>query len=159
MAIHDLPDAHPARRFLKAFAECRRQCVGRELDPEPIDQSWESAIDGKTWTFSAFAYAFLSFDVVLDDWTPNAPRLTRSKVDALATIPIARALLEELLSHGRSRSSRKVLLEVRASNTGAIALYGRLGFEQFNVRRGYYADNEDAVEMSLVLKTEAGSAG
>jgi ribosomal-protein-alanine N-acetyltransferase len=64
---------------------------------------------------------------------------------------IARALMEELFSHGRSRSARKVLLEVRASNAPAIALYERLGFTEFNVRRRYYADNEDAVEMSFEL--------
>ncbi len=64
---------------------------------------------------------------------------------------IAKALMAELFAHGRSRSARKVLLEVRASNAAAIALYERLGFEQFNVRPRYYADDEDAVEMELAL--------
>ena len=39
-------------------------------------------------------------------------------------------------------------LEVRRSNTGAMALYDRFGFKAAGVRRRYYADNgEDAVVM------------
>jgi [ribosomal protein S18]-alanine N-acetyltransferase len=41
----------------------------------------------------------------------------------------------------------KILLEVRASNAAAIALYEALGFERFNVRKRYYDDGEDGVEM------------
>jgi [ribosomal protein S18]-alanine N-acetyltransferase len=41
-----------------------------------------------------------------------------------------------------------VTLEVRQSNTGAIALYERFAFRSAGVRRRYYADNgEDAVIM------------
>jgi ribosomal-protein-alanine N-acetyltransferase len=41
-----------------------------------------------------------------------------------------------------------VTLEVRRSNTGAIALYERFGFKSAGLRRRYYADNgEDAVIM------------
>jgi [ribosomal protein S18]-alanine N-acetyltransferase len=60
---------------------------------------------------------------------------------------IAQALVEHLLAYGREHSATKVLLEVRASNAAAIALYEKLGFERFNVRPRYYDDGEDAVEM------------
>jgi ribosomal protein S18 acetylase RimI-like enzyme len=43
------------------------------------------------------------------------------------------------------------LLEVRASNHAAQSLYRKLGFEEFNVRRRYYDDGEDAIEMKLQL--------
>lgn len=45
-----------------------------------------------------------------------------------------------------------VLLEVRASNVAAIRLYERLGFSRMGIRRGYYADGEDAVLMSRAVK-------
>jgi ribosomal-protein-alanine N-acetyltransferase len=65
---------------------------------------------------------------------------------------IARALVSQLLREGRERASRVVLLEVRASNAPALALYGTLGFEELDRRVGYYADTgEDAVVMQLVL--------
>ena len=59
---------------------------------------------------------------------------------------IATALLHALLEKvGRDAP---VTLEVRHSNTGAIALYERFGFRSAGVRRRYYADNgEDAVIM------------
>ncbi len=45
----------------------------------------------------------------------------------------------------------RVLLEVRASNLAAMALYRSLGFGQVSVRRGYYRDangSEDAIVMA-----------
>lgn len=61
---------------------------------------------------------------------------------------IGRALVAELVAHGRANGATRVLLEVRASNSAAIAMYETLGFERFNLRAHYYSDGEDAVEMS-----------
>jgi ribosomal-protein-alanine N-acetyltransferase len=60
---------------------------------------------------------------------------------------IATALLTALLREVSERDSQ-VTLEVRRSNTGAVALYERFGFRSAGVRRRYYQDNgEDAVIM------------
>ncbi|MFC2062382.1 ribosomal protein S18-alanine N-acetyltransferase [Chloroflexota bacterium] len=49
-----------------------------------------------------------------------------------------------------------VTLEVRASNTAAIALYDKCGFAQVDLHRAYYLDNkEDAVLMSTEKITAA----
>lgn len=69
-----------------------------------------------------------------------------------------RALVEELLVWSRAHEKRLVLLEVRASNTPARTLYGSLGFTEVNVRRGYYGDGEDAVEMHATLALPPASA-
>jgi ribosomal-protein-alanine N-acetyltransferase len=59
---------------------------------------------------------------------------------------IATALIGALL--GRVGRDAPITLEVRRSNTGAIALYERFAFKSAGVRRRYYADNgEDAVIM------------
>ncbi len=61
---------------------------------------------------------------------------------------IAVALLERLFDVTATDPRRGYTLEVRVSNTGAIALYEKLGFEARGVRRGYYTDNrEDALIM------------
>ena len=61
---------------------------------------------------------------------------------------IASALLGRLFQLTDDDDRRGYTLEVRVSNSGAIALYERLGFEQRGVRRGYYTDNrEDALIM------------
>ena len=59
---------------------------------------------------------------------------------------IATALIAALLE--RVGDDAQITLEVRKSNTGAIALYERFGFRSAGLRPRYYADNgEDAVIM------------
>jgi ribosomal-protein-alanine N-acetyltransferase len=61
---------------------------------------------------------------------------------------IATRLLERLFELTRDDERRGYTLEVRVSNTSAIALYEKLGFDTRGVRRGYYTDNrEDALIM------------
>ena len=61
---------------------------------------------------------------------------------------IATALLDRLFELTADDGRRGYTLEVRVSNTQAIALYERLGFRSSGIRRGYYTDNrEDAVIM------------
>jgi len=62
---------------------------------------------------------------------------------------VGRALLGELVEFGRAEDVAHVLLEVRRSNDAAIRLYREAGFRAVHVRRGYYPDHEDAIEMTL----------
>ena len=64
---------------------------------------------------------------------------------------IGRALMDDLLAYARAHEIARILLEVRKTNAPAIAMYLALGFTEFNVRERYYADGEDASEMSLTL--------
>jgi ribosomal-protein-alanine acetyltransferase len=65
-----------------------------------------------------------------------------------------RALLERVIADARAAAGRVVLLEVRASNTVALRLYGSAGFFESGVRSAYYSDNgEDAIEMRLELSS------
>ena len=69
---------------------------------------------------------------------------------------IARALLESVFGHARVVRSRMVLLEVRPSNTEAIALYDSFGFRAVGRRRGYYYDTgEDALVMEAPVASVA----
>jgi ribosomal-protein-alanine N-acetyltransferase len=70
---------------------------------------------------------------------------------------IGRALVEEALAYAAGERVRLVLLEVRRSNAAAIGLYRRVGFVASGVRRGYYTDGEDAVEMVLELDPATGA--
>lgn len=64
---------------------------------------------------------------------------------------IGRTLVEAVIAYARAHAAAKILLEVRASNVAALALYTRLGFARFNVRERYYSDGEDGIEMVLEL--------
>lgn len=57
-------------------------------------------------------------------------------------------LVERVIEVGRERSIETLYLEVRASNSRAIELYLRLGFEEVGRRRDYYnSPREDALVM------------
>jgi len=65
---------------------------------------------------------------------------------------VGRSLLEAVIADARRTSVRLLLLEARASNEPALALYRSAGFFVTDVRRAYYSDNgEDAVVMRLEL--------
>ncbi len=68
----------------------------------------------------------------------------------------ARSLLDAMLAYAREKRVKHVLLEVRRSNKGAIALYRAVGFFAMGIRARYYPDDEDAVEMVLALDSESG---
>jgi [ribosomal protein S18]-alanine N-acetyltransferase len=61
-------------------------------------------------------------------------------------------LARKLLGAAASPSTgRRMLLEVSARNTGALAFYAASGFVEIGRRRGYYRDGSDA----LVMQREA----
>ena len=65
---------------------------------------------------------------------------------------LARRLMELAERHARESGGDAVTLEVRPSNTAAIAMYEVLGYHRAGLRRGYYHDGEDAVVMTKDLK-------
>lgn len=65
-----------------------------------------------------------------------------------------RMLLGEMLALARKKEMRRMVLEVRASNASAIALYRSAGFSDIGLRRDYYpghAGREDAILMGRGL--------
>lgn len=65
-----------------------------------------------------------------------------------------RRLLDFVLTRALTVGADRLYLEVRPSNSVALALYADAGFEKVGVRRGYYravAGSEDAVVLALKL--------
>ncbi len=63
-------------------------------------------------------------------------------------------LLERMTELARTLKMARMLLEVRPSNTRALALYRGHGFRQIGLRRGYYSartGREDAIVMERML--------
>ena len=81
---------------------------------------------------------------------------SEADVQTLAVLPAARGqglggrLLAELVAWAAGQGAGAVLLEVRADNRAAIALYRQFGFEQISLRRRYYQPGDvDALIMRL----------
>lgn len=97
------------------------------------------------WEEDGAATAYLGVQRV----PPQADVMNVAVSPALRRRGIARALFAEL--ERRLPEIDELFLEVRASNSGAIALYRTLGFEQVGRRPNYYLDpREDA----LILRKE-----
>ena len=97
------------------------------------------------WAEDGAAAAYLGVQRV----PPQADVMNVAVSPALRRRGIARALFAEL--ERRLPEIDELFLEVRASNSGAIALYRTLGFEQVGRRPNYYLDpREDA----LILRKE-----
>ncbi|WP_110686184.1 ribosomal protein S18-alanine N-acetyltransferase [Salinicola aestuarinus] len=125
------PDAWSAALFERALID-RDQCV------------WGLYLDG---TLCATAFiAWLPYDAELQSISVSPIHRRQG---------LAAALLARLKGCAVARGCEKVLLEVRASNHAAQALYQRCGFAVDGRRRGYYrcedGRGEDAILMSCEL--------
>ncbi|MEM1586356.1 MAG: ribosomal protein S18-alanine N-acetyltransferase [Candidatus Bathyarchaeia archaeon] len=82
----------------------------------------------------------------------------RGHVISIAVLPgyrrkgVGEALLREALqAMDKYYGVKECYLEVRVSNTPAINLYKKLGFEIERIIRGYYADGENAYLMRIKM--------
>lgn len=70
---------------------------------------------------------------------------------------LGRVLMERMIEAAKTAQCELMLLEVRRSNTAAIALYRAYGFAQIGLRRNYYRSDdgvgEDAFVLTLPLRT------
>jgi len=84
----------------------------------------------------------------------------RGHVISIAVLPeyqrkgVGQALMQEAMSRMRTYKAKECYLEVRSSNTSAINLYKKLGFETSRTVHGYYADGEDATVMTRKLTSQ-----
>ena len=73
-------------------------------------------------------------------------------VAGLRRAGVGSALCRAVMGWSREQGAQEVMLEVRAGSRAAVALHGRLGFQEIARRPGYYANPvDDAVIMKLVL--------
>jgi ribosomal-protein-alanine N-acetyltransferase len=65
---------------------------------------------------------------------------------------VGEQVLRQVIEQVRFRGARLITLEVRPSNSAALALYKKLGFRLMGIRRGYYTiPPEDALVLGLHL--------
>jgi [ribosomal protein S18]-alanine N-acetyltransferase len=67
---------------------------------------------------------------------------------------VATALLARVEHEARVRYAERLLLEVRDSNSGALAFYARRGFTEIDRRPRYYADGTTAIVLARDLEPE-----
>jgi ribosomal-protein-alanine N-acetyltransferase len=110
-----------------------------EVTDNPASRCWAADLDGHV-------VGILILWMIIDE----------AHIATLATHPdhrrqgIAEQLLVTALNKAYEEGARSALLEVRAGNVAAQALYYKYGFEAVGSRKRYYKDNnEDAILMTL----------
>jgi hypothetical protein len=112
--LSELPASHPAKLLLLAHGQCRRDCVGREIEyhgheEEAFDQEWESQLLERRFRFSSYAYAFISFELILDEWLTHPGYVTESEKLAVASIPFHSILLDECEQAAKEGGNVRIL--------------------------------------------------
>ena len=130
--------------------------IEKDCFPDPWQEnSWQTA----------FARAdFFGFVVVDENGCVGFACATalfeESELLKIAVLPAMRGkgygneLLTALLNEAKNRGAEKMFLEVREGNLPARKLYEKTGFIQTRVRKKYYDDGENAVEMFKSMDKE-----
>jgi ribosomal-protein-alanine N-acetyltransferase len=129
----------------------------------------EATLHASPWTHGQFADslaaghdALLAYDssntwvgyAVMMLAVDEADLLNISVLPAFQRQGTGTALLQHLMRRAKARQATRMLLEVRATNQAALALYTRQGFIEMGRRRGYYSaheQREDAIVMAHEL--------
>ncbi|MDR1692034.1 MAG: ribosomal protein S18-alanine N-acetyltransferase [Oscillospiraceae bacterium] len=147
--------------ILRLTADCAGQMA--ELEKECFSLPWSEKVIREELKNPAGLY-FGAFEKgTLAGYAGIQIILDEGHVTNIATAPnlrrrgIARALLTELLAAAEARRVRHAMLEARASNEAALALYRAFGFAVVGRRKGYYEKPaEDAVLMTKTFEPSAG---
>jgi ribosomal-protein-alanine N-acetyltransferase len=138
MRIEDVPAAHELDKLSFTLPWPERS-LRFEVTDNPSARCWVAELDDRL-------IGMLVLWMIVDE----------AHIATLATHPdfrrqgIAEQLLITALEKTHAEGAQSVLLEVRAGNKNAQALYRKFGFEEVSRRERYYKDNnEDAVLMTL----------
>ena len=138
MTVEDVPAAHEIDRLSFALPWPERS-LRFEVTDNPAARCWVAELDGNV-------VGMLVLWVIIDE----AHIATLATHHEFRRQGIAKQLLVTALDNAYVEGARSALLEVRAGNEAAQAMYRKFGFEIVGRRERYYKDNnEDAVLMTL----------
>ncbi len=130
---------------IKALAALEKECFS---DPWPEDMIGRMADKFTVATEGDALMGYIVLSTVLDE----------GNIDNVAVSPAYRrrgaadALVADAVARSRDMGLAFLMLEVRAGNEPAIALYRKHGFVEVGRRKNYYEKpREDAILMTLVL--------
>ena len=145
------------REHLDAVAALERQCFAdpwsRSMLAEELDNACSAylvALDREDGSVAGYAGLLVVAD---EGYITNVAVRPESRRGGVAS-----ALLDVFVDFARGSGLAFLTLEVRASNYGAIALYGSRGFRGVGRRRNYYEHpKEDAIIMTREFGEDAGT--
>ena len=145
----------------------------RDMVPAEVDAVFaiEQAVQAYPWTRGNFADALQNgylcrvdeADGAIRGYAVLMPVMDEAELLSIGVAAdqqrkgVGRAMLLEMLDMACGKNMIRVYLEVRASNTAALALYRSAGFVEIGLRKGYYRNaggGDDAITMACRLTGE-----
>lgn len=138
-------------RDSKEIAEIEAQCFSTPWSEQAITDSVKNGTEFFIFEKNFSVAGYVSLNTVLDEGYIN----NIAALESFRRQGIGARLLKRVDAFAREKSLSFVTLEVRESNTAAIALYSAAGYEKAGIRKGFYeAPRENALIMTKYYKTE-----
>ena len=123
------------------------------LEAECFSDPWNMRMLAESFLSGNFFGTLLEEDGAIVAYGGMSVVLDEAEIQLVAVAEMyrrcgrGRKIVEDLLAYARGHGVKRVLLEVRVSNSSALALYLGCGFRGLYARSRYYADGEDALVM------------
>ena len=132
----------------EAVSQIERRCFSDAWTKEMFDECFDTAPflgliaedNGEIAGYVCAAFAFEEADIL--NLCVDIPMRRKG---------YAKELMNSVIAALKLKKVERVFLEVRVSNSPAIALYERLGFQLIGTRKKYYEDTEDAYVYRLTI--------
>ncbi len=130
------PSDHPARMYLLEFFRVRDEVCGRDIawaERPSIEQEWDSSLLQRPFSFSAFAYCFVSYTLVMEEWFDDrfSEVPSDSEKEYIRQLQMKLALLQECANAARSDDNDEILRFVEMVRSllvmGTEAIAHRIG--------------------------------
>ena len=123
-----------------------RKMLEAELSGNPFAHFLVARHEGKTEISAEAIVGYLCYWIVFEE----VRLMNLAVIESMRHKGIARALVMQALEVGLAQAAMRAVLELRASNHAAHALYQGLGFRDVTTRPTYYTNPiEDALLMEL----------
>ena len=116
-------------------------------------EAWTLDVVKQCFRFPHFLGFVLEAEGEIVGYVCGSSLFEDSELMRIAVLPTQRGkgfgklLLERFVEGALARGAERMFLEVRASNEAALSLYLKSGFQKNRLRKRYYPDGEDGLEM------------
>ena len=123
-------------------------------------EAWNLEVLRQSFSAPYFYGLMLEADGEIIGYACGSSLFEDAELMRIAVLPAYRGkgfgklLLDGFIEGAKTRGAERIFLEVRASNEAALGLYLKCGFEKNRLRKRYYPDGEDALEMCKALLCE-----
>lgn len=135
---------HCEKKDIPRLAEIEKQCFSAAWDDASLSSAFSlphfcalAALDGEE------LFGYICGTVLFED----------GEIFRVAVLPnkrksgVGAALTAAFCEEAAKRGAEQVFLEVRVQNAPALALYQKCGFETNRLRKNYYENGDDGLEM------------